>query len=384
MSSMVQDAYDMGITSTLGGLPTWLEDDSDDFYDDKQAYDIDKDEDEDNYVKPNIEKVRIYEVAKELGITSREVLSAAKEIKIEVKSAQSTITMEQAESLANYIMNRETQTSEENKTNNQPMPSHPKVPIINIIEDEEINDLGMNIDVEIQKRLEIILLSIQLSDVESIKIQTEKLLDISIYIELDSLLYKISNETAAYNTLLDSKSSHMSMIENYLNQQSNNKIYNKKAVIDIYSKLDVLENELDVLEKEKATYIHTIYEFNKQYNLQLGNEIKEILYLKKEIALKSNNDTADIKLKEYNQYLQVLSELTKEKEALSKKGLRIVRKKDNTKISDVITLQKRIKNLEQKIENIKNDIFVVKSDDTYLTVSSIDNIDTYFTNLKKL
>ena len=389
MSSMVQDAYDMGITSTLGGLPTWLEDDNDndDFYDDEQDYNFDDDDDQeeadDEYIKPNIEKVRIHEVARELGIASKEVLSAAKEIKIEVKSAQSTITMEQAESLANYIMNRETQTSEENKTNNQPMPSNPKVPIINIIEDEEINDLGMNIDIEIEKRLEIILLSIQLSDVESINIQTEKLLDISIYIELDNLLHEISNETAAYNTLLDSKSSHMSMIENYLDKQLNNKTYNKKAVIDIYSKLDLLENELDGLEKEKATYIHTIDEFNKQYNSQLGTEIKEILYLKKEIALKSNTDTAGIEDKEYNQYLKVLSELTKEKEFLNKKGLRIVRKKDNTKINDVYTLQQRVKTLENKIKDIKNDISVINSDDAYLTVSSIENRDTYFTNLKK-
>jgi len=52
-----------------------------------------------------IEKVRIHEIAKELGITSRDVMKKALEINIEVKSAQSVVTMEQAESLSDFIMN---------------------------------------------------------------------------------------------------------------------------------------------------------------------------------------------------------------------------------------------------------------------------------------
>jgi translation initiation factor IF-2 len=52
-----------------------------------------------------MEKVRVHEIAKELGITSKEVIAKASDMSIEVKSAQSTLTMEQAESLANFIMN---------------------------------------------------------------------------------------------------------------------------------------------------------------------------------------------------------------------------------------------------------------------------------------
>ena len=51
------------------------------------------------------EKVRVHEIAKELGITSKDVLKKASEINIEVKSAQSTVTMQQAEGLMNFIMN---------------------------------------------------------------------------------------------------------------------------------------------------------------------------------------------------------------------------------------------------------------------------------------
>jgi len=52
-----------------------------------------------------IEKVRVHEIAKELGIASKDVLEKAKKMGIEVKSAQSVVTMEQAEGLANFIMN---------------------------------------------------------------------------------------------------------------------------------------------------------------------------------------------------------------------------------------------------------------------------------------
>ena len=63
----------------------------------------------------HIEKVRIYEIAKELDITSKEVITAANEIKIEVKSAQNAITVKQAESLKKYILDGSTQSFKENR-----------------------------------------------------------------------------------------------------------------------------------------------------------------------------------------------------------------------------------------------------------------------------
>ena len=57
-----------------------------------------------------IEKVRVHEIAKELGIASKDVILKATEIGIEVKSAQSVVTMEQADGLMNFIMNGESAT----------------------------------------------------------------------------------------------------------------------------------------------------------------------------------------------------------------------------------------------------------------------------------
>ena len=53
------------------------------------------------------DKVSISEIAKELGIASKDVLEKTKSMGIEVKAAQSKVTMEQAEKIENYIMNGE-------------------------------------------------------------------------------------------------------------------------------------------------------------------------------------------------------------------------------------------------------------------------------------
>ncbi|SFV74818.1 Translation initiation factor 2 [hydrothermal vent metagenome] len=61
------------------------------------------------------EKVRIHEIAKELGIASKDVLEKAKSMGLEVKSAQNVVTMQQAEELAHYIMNGDATTTPKEK-----------------------------------------------------------------------------------------------------------------------------------------------------------------------------------------------------------------------------------------------------------------------------
>ncbi|MBT5934333.1 translation initiation factor IF-2 [Sulfurimonas sp.] len=51
------------------------------------------------------DKVSVKEIADELGISSKDVLEKAKSMGIEVKAALSKVTMEEAENIANYIMN---------------------------------------------------------------------------------------------------------------------------------------------------------------------------------------------------------------------------------------------------------------------------------------
>jgi len=53
------------------------------------------------------DKVSVKEIADELGIASKDVLEKAKSLGIEVKAAQSKVSMEQADEIANFIMNGE-------------------------------------------------------------------------------------------------------------------------------------------------------------------------------------------------------------------------------------------------------------------------------------
>lgn len=53
------------------------------------------------------DKVRVFEVAEEAGSTSADVIKKAADLGIVLKSPQSTVTFEQAEQIAEYIMTGE-------------------------------------------------------------------------------------------------------------------------------------------------------------------------------------------------------------------------------------------------------------------------------------
>jgi len=50
------------------------------------------------------DKVRVFEIAEEAGSTSAEVIKKASDLSIELKSPQSSVSFEQAESIVEYIM----------------------------------------------------------------------------------------------------------------------------------------------------------------------------------------------------------------------------------------------------------------------------------------
>ncbi len=70
-----------------------------------------------------MDKVRINEVAQELGIETKEVLTKAKELKLPAKAANSAITIADAEVLANYILTGkapEVKTAPKSKESSKP------------------------------------------------------------------------------------------------------------------------------------------------------------------------------------------------------------------------------------------------------------------------
>ena len=63
------------------------------------------------------EKVKVSEIAAELGITSKDVLKKALDLNIEAKAANSSVTMEDADNLMKFIMNGETNSPAAPTTN---------------------------------------------------------------------------------------------------------------------------------------------------------------------------------------------------------------------------------------------------------------------------
>ena len=73
------------------------------------------------------EKVRVHEIAKELGIDSKEVVVKASEMGLVVKSASSSVSMEDAEKIANFIINGAP----------APKPTTPKVTVKKAVKKDE-------------------------------------------------------------------------------------------------------------------------------------------------------------------------------------------------------------------------------------------------------
>ncbi len=61
------------------------------------------------------DKVRVHEIAKELGIVSKEVVDKANAMGMSLKTASSSVSMEEAEKIMNYIMNPEAEGSKPKK-----------------------------------------------------------------------------------------------------------------------------------------------------------------------------------------------------------------------------------------------------------------------------
>ncbi|MFA5428289.1 MAG: translation initiation factor IF-2 N-terminal domain-containing protein [Sulfurimonas sp.] len=60
-------------------------------------------------------KIRVHEIAKELNLSSKDVVKKAKEIGLNVKSANSSLSVKEAENFKNYIRNSEQQDDEDKK-----------------------------------------------------------------------------------------------------------------------------------------------------------------------------------------------------------------------------------------------------------------------------
>ena len=130
---------------------------------------------------------------------------------------------------------------------------------------------------QILKRLEIIKSSIAIEDEEIIELQIMKLQKLDTDDDIKAILEKLEEMNYA-KALKD--------IENYLSKYSGVVKYVDSEVQGLKLELKSLETKIQKLAEQKTEYLNDIEEFNREYNLHLGELIKEILELKKEILYK--------------------------------------------------------------------------------------------------
>ena len=176
---------------------------------------------------------------------------------------------------------------------------------------------------EILKRLEIIKSSIAIDDEDIIELQVMKLNKLSPNIEIKNIISKLENHEYS-SALFD--------IENYLKRYSSVVEYIDTEVQSLKLELKSLENKLQTLSEQKIEYLSDIEEFNTLYNLHLGELLKDILNLKKEILYKQTIKQQE-KRKTYEDDIEVFNSI-----------------KEN--IEDI---KQTIKEFEKVLENIDKD-----------------------------
>lgn len=130
---------------------------------------------------------------------------------------------------------------------------------------------------QILKRLEIIKSSIAIEDEEVIELQVMKLQKLNIDDDVKAIVTHLEAMNYA---------KAMKDIEAYLARYSGVVEYVDSEVQGLKLELKSLESKLQELVEQKTEYLNDIEEFNREHNLHLGEIIKDILNLKKEILYK--------------------------------------------------------------------------------------------------
>ena len=161
---------------------------------------------------------------------------------------------------------------------------------------------------QILKRLEIIKNSIAIEDEEVIELQIVKLKQLLVDDDVKAVIDGL--EKAHYSLALG-------LIESYLSRYSGVAVYVDKELSSLKLELKSLEAKLQECLLEKQEYLSDIETFNREYNLRLGELIKEILLLRKEIAYKKTIKQSKLKA-HYKENLDTFEETKKTIEELKK------------------------------------------------------------------
>ena len=198
-------------------------------------------------------KIKIYEIAQELNILDDEVIEKAKELNIVLKSSQSVVTFEEAEKIKKYILDT------------------------SLIYTDKKMDYSA-----IEKRLKLLSLALEYEDYDIVEILISKVLEIN---NLDKKIIDIITNVE-FNLRFHQFEYSLNEINAYLNKKKQSSTvvkYEDIELLELKKELKKIEIKFQELVEQKTEYLNDIEEFNTQYNLHLGEMIRAILNLRREI-----------------------------------------------------------------------------------------------------
>ena len=286
-----------------------------------------------------------------------------------------------------------------------------------------------NVDLtKIIKRLELIKSLISLEEEGEINVHVSKLQQHDLTGEVESIVIALNEK---------SYSKAAAFIETFISKHHNLTIYIDPEIDGLKLEIKSLETQLNALSDEKADVEKLIHEFGVRHNHELGELIIKILNHRKEkakgtpqqqeaendynsynkefeatkdehIAILTEEEQKELKSR-YRKasklcHPDVVSEAQKElatklfaelsiayekndlnrvKEILEnlEKGNFFVSKSDT--INEKQLLYAEMEKLRLLIQELKNELAMIRESEAYSTVTKIDNWDTYFSNTKQ-
>ena len=282
---------------------------------------------------------------------------------------------------------------------------------------------------KIINRLEIIKNYILLEDIAELKKETNKLWKYNFNSDLFEIIKYIQQEEF---------SSAITKLQNFISQNRQLTIWSDPEIAALKLEIKNLENKLNAFDNEKIELEKLLSDFQHRHIIELGNIILEILKLRK-LKFKKDKVKCEEAERDESQYKeQVKTENEKhqfqltdeEKQELKKKfrkatflchpdkvndelkesaqkifvelkaayesnDLRIVTeiladlekgnyfKSKSETISEKDNLMAEIAKLRRQIKALENEIISIKHNDTFKTINSIDDWDTYFNITKE-
>jgi len=281
------------------------------------------------------DKVRVFEIAEEIGIDSSEVIEKAKDLNIIVKSPQSTVSFENVEAITEYIMTGTRELlNEDTSLKKRGLKVVQKKDEKNLVEKED--ELKQREDSLKQKEQEFN----KFIDTEKQKAESEQN-KIKEKLIAEELNHKTKLEEEKVKILAKLKDEFLESIQD---EYSN---IHKKLDELTQKELKLIQWNQDLEQKQKS--FNQEKELFDSQNEKLLNEHKQELEQKKEIFI---NKQEEVKLKKIEEVNQKIENLYKEKEDEYKRKKEELIKKEsefNIKETEIIAKEKSIDGLRDSL-----------------------------------